>query len=155
MLDAGWEMIQKIPVEDTYHCCINTELNSTNFLINGKGGPNYLIDWEKPLYGDPAQDIGHFLAPTTTFWKTDVILAREEMDAFIDTYIRAVDGRFDTEGLRDRIHIYIPITCLRGVTWCAMAWVQYQQPDKLIFNESTYRKLEAYLSDEFLDALVM
>lgn len=155
MLDAGWEMIQKIPVEDTYHCCINTELNSTNFLINGKGGPNYLIDWEKPLYGDPAQDIGHFLAPTTTFWKTDVILAREEMDAFIDTYIRAVDGRFDTEGLRDRIHIYIPITCLRGVTWCAMAWVQYQQPDKLIFNEYTYRKLEAYLSDEFLDALVM
>lgn len=154
MLDAGWEMIQKIPVEDTYHCCINTELNSTNFLINGKGGPNYLIDWEKPLYGDPAQDIGHFLAPTTTFWKTDVILAREEMDAFIDTYIRAVDGRFDTEGLRERIHIYIPITCLRGVTWCAMAWVQYQQPDKLIFNESTFRKLEAYLSDEFLDALV-
>lgn len=153
MLDAGWEMIQKIPVEDTYHCCINTELNSTNFLINGKGGPNYLIDWEKPLYGDPAQDIGHFLAPTTTFWKTDVILAREEMDAFIDTYIRAVDGRFDTEGLRDRIHIYIPITCLRGVTWCTMAWVQYQQPDKLIFNESTYRKLEAYLSDEFLDAM--
>lgn len=155
MLDAGWEMIQKIPVEDTYHCCINTELNSTNFLINGKGGPNYLIDWEKPLYGDPAQDIGHFLAPTTTFWKTDVILAREEMDAFIDTYIRAVDGRFDTEGLRERIYIYIPITCLRGVTWCAMAWVQYQQPDKLIFNESTFRKLEAYLSDEFLDALVM
>lgn len=153
MLDAGWEMIQKIPVEDTYHCCINTELNSTNFLINGKGGPNYLIDWEKPLYGDPAQDIGHFLAPTTTFWKTDVILAREEMDAFIDTYIRAVDGRFDTEGLRERIYIYIPITCLRGVTWCAMAWVQYQQPDKLIFNESTYRKLEAYLSDEFLDAM--
>lgn len=153
MLDAGWEMIQKIPVEDTYHCCINTELNSTNFLINGEMGPDYLIDWEKPLYGDPAQDIGHFLAPTTTFWKTDVILTREEMDAFIDTYIRAVEGRFDTEGLRERINIFIPITCLRGVTWCAMAWVQYQQPDKLIFNESTFRKLEAYLSGEFLDAL--
>jgi len=153
MLDAGWEMIQKIFVEDTYHCCINTELNSTNFLINGADGPNYLIDWEKPLYGDPAQDIGHFLAPTTTFWKTDVILTRKEMDEFIDTYIQAVDGRFDTEGLRERIHIYVPITCLRGVTWCAMAWVQYQQPDKLIFNESTFRKLEEYLSDEFLEGL--
>lgn len=153
MLDAGWKMIRKIPVKDTYHCCINTELNSTNFLINGKDGMNYLIDWEKPLYGDPAQDLGHFLAPTTTFWKTDVILTKEEMEAFIDAYIQAVDGRFDTEGLRERVHIYIPITCLRGVTWCAMAWVQYQQPDKLIFNESTFRKLEAYLSDEFLETL--
>lgn len=154
MLDAGWEMIRKLPVENTYRCCINTELNSTNFLINGADKVNYLIDWEKPLYGDPAQDIGHFLAPTTTFWKTDVILTREEMDAFIDTYIQAVDGRFDTKGLRGRVHIYIPVTCLRGITWCAMAWVQYQQPDKLIFNESTFRKLEAYLSDEFLDSIL-
>ena len=32
-----------------------------------------MIDWEKPLWGDPAQDLGHMLAPTTTFWKTDVI----------------------------------------------------------------------------------
>ena len=54
-----------------YQCCINTELNSTNFLIGGEGKPNYLIDWEKPLFGDPAQDLGHFLAPTTTFWKTE------------------------------------------------------------------------------------
>ncbi len=34
-----------------------------------------------------------------------------------------------------------------------MAWVQYQQPDKLIFNESTYKKLEAYLSHDFLKML--
>lgn len=153
MLDEGWRMIREIPVSDTYRCCINTELNSTNFLINDAGEANYLIDWEKPLYGDPAQDLGHFLAPTTTFWKTDVILTRAKMDAFIDDYIRAVDGRFDTEGLRERVNVYLPITCLRGVTWCAMAWVQYQQPDKLIFNESTFRKLEAYLSEEFLGTL--
>ncbi len=31
----------------TYQCCINTELNSTNFLIGGEGKSNYLIDWEK------------------------------------------------------------------------------------------------------------
>lgn len=153
LLEAGREMIQKIPAEDTYRCCINTELNSTNFLINGADGVNYLIDWEKPLYGDPAQDLGHFLAPTTTFWKTDVILTWEEMDTFLAAYLRAVDGRFDTGGLRERVYIYIPVTCLRGVTWCAMAWVQYQQPEKLIFNKSTFRKLEAYLSDEFLDSI--
>ena len=67
----------------------------------------------------------------------------------LDTYIEKVNGRFDTTGLKDRTYIYIPVTCLRGITWCAMAWVQYQQPDKEIFNQSTFDKLEAYLSDEF------
>lgn len=151
LLDMGWERLNNAENEEVYRCCINTELNSTNFLIGGEGKGNYLIDWEKPLYGDPAQDLGHFLAPTTTFWKTDVILSPKETDAFLDGYIRAVNGRFPVDGLRERVYTFIPITCLRGVTWCAMAWVQYQQPDKLIFNESTYKKLEAYLSQEFLE----
>jgi aminoglycoside phosphotransferase (APT) family kinase protein len=153
MLDIGWKRIEDISRENTYRCCINTELNSTNFLINGEGKENYLIDWEKPLYGDPAQDLGHFLAPTTTFWKTDVILKKDEMNAFVEEYICAVDGRFPTDGLRERVAVFIPITCLRGVTWCAMAWVEYQQPDRMIFNESTFRKLGAYLDKEFLDNL--
>lgn len=153
LLDEGWKKVASIENETTYRCCINTELNSTNFLINGEGKPNYLIDWEKPLYGDAAQDLGHFLAPTTTFWKTDVILTPEEIEAFLDTYIEAVDGRFDTEGLRERVHVFIPVTCLRGITWCAMAWVQYQNPDKLIANESTRQKLDAYLSHEFLEKI--
>lgn len=153
MLDRGWQRLKAVSSYQGYECCINTELNSTNFLINGEGGGNYLIDWEKPILGDPAQDLGHFLAPTTTFWKTDVILKPEEMDNFIDLYIRNVHGRFDTSGLRERTHIYIPITCLRGVTWCAMAYVEYRQPDKLLFNESTFRKLGAYLDEDFLASL--
>ncbi|MEG1973184.1 MAG: aminoglycoside phosphotransferase family protein, partial [Oscillospiraceae bacterium] len=43
--------------EDDGNCIINTELNSGNFLINGAGGRNYLIDWEKPIIGEAAQDI--------------------------------------------------------------------------------------------------
>lgn len=150
MLDKGWDLWNQASVGKTYECCVNTELNSTNFLINGKGMGNYLIDWEKPVYGDPAQDLGHFLAPTTTFWKTDVILTPVEMEAFIDLYLQKVGGRFDTGGLRERTRAYIPITCLRGITWCAMAWVNYQQPDKLLFNQSTFLKLEQYLDEEFL-----
>lgn len=151
MLGRGWEKAEDISQTEGYQCCINTELNSTNFLINGEGEKNYLIDWEKPLYGDPAQDLGHFLAPTTTFWKTDVILDKQEMDTFLGNYIHAVNGRFPVDGLQERVDAFVPITCLRGVTWCAMAWVEYQQPDKLIFNESTFRKLNAYLENAFLD----
>lgn len=153
LLKQGWEKAKKTKLVCPYYCCINTELNSTNFLINGKGKKNYLIDWEKPLYGDPAQDLGHFLAPTTTFWKTDVILTRQEMDEFVETYIAGVNGRFSTEGLKERVYAFVPITCLRGITWCAMAWVQYQAPDKLIFNESTLHKLEQYLEESFLDRI--
>lgn len=150
LLDLGWRRVRSKKEADGYHCCINTELNSTNFLVDRTGGHTYLIDWEKPLYGDPAQDLGHFLAPTTTFWKTDIILGKEAIDDFLDRYLVAVGGRFPTDGIRERVYTFIPVTCLRGITWCAMAWVQYKQPGKLIFNESTFRKLEAYLDWEFL-----
>lgn len=153
LLKRGWEKAKESNVDCPYKCCINTELNSTNFLINGENEKNYLIDWEKPLFGDPAQDLGHFLAPTTTFWKTDIILSREEMDGFVEAYIANVKGRFSTEGLKERVDMFVPITCLRGISWCAMAWIQYKQPNKLIFNESTFRKLEEYLSWDFLEMI--
>ena len=153
LLEAGQKKVDLIKDYEGYRCIINTELNSGNFLINGEGNPNYLIDWEKPLYGDPVQDLGHFLAPTTTFWKTDVILTEDEMNEFVQTYIQVVNGRFDTSGMEERLNIFIPITCLRGITWCAMAWVQYQEPGKLIRNEETFRKIESYLTDEFLDMI--
>ena len=127
LLDLGWKREAEIQLESGYQCCINTELNSTNLLINGEGKSNYLIDW-----------------------KTDVILTSEEMEKFIDAYIKAVGNRFKTDMIREHTHAFIPITCLRGITWCAMAWVQYQQPDKLIFNESTFKKLNAYLDMDFL-----
>ena len=152
MLSLAWEMARKKEGKSPYKCLINTELNSTNFLISEENG--YLIDWEKPLYGDPAQDLGHFLAPTTTFWKTDVILGPKEVEAFLMDYIKKVNGRFDTEGIVERTMTFIPITCLRGITWCAMAWVEYQDPDKLIVNSSTMNKLTAYLSDEYLDMIL-
>jgi len=154
MMDKMWVKARVFKgCGERYKCCINTELNSTNFLMNGPGADNYLIDWEKPLYGVVAQDLGHFLAPTTTFWKTDVILTKEEAHKFMETYKSAVRGRFDTFHLQEDVDVFLPVTCMRGITWCAMAWVQYQQPDKLIFNESTFRKLNAYISQAFLDEI--
>ena len=139
-----------------YRCCVNTELNSTNFLVerDGDGAPFVrLVDWEKPLYADPAQDLAHLLAPTTTFWKTDTVYTKEEIDKWIGAYLKAVGNRFETAGLPERTRRLINITCLRGLTWCAMAWVQYRAADKDLMNESTARKLDAYLSDEFLSLI--
>ena len=153
MLNIGEQMIKNIGEYEGRRCIINTELNSSNFLINGKNDNNYIIDWEKPLLGEPAQDLAHFLAPTTTFWKTDVILSQEEIEKFVKEYIKVVGNRFNTEDIEDRLKLYLPITCLRGITWCAMAWVQYKNPDKLIRNEFTAKKLDDYLSEGFLNMI--
>lgn len=151
LLDRAWNMAKSRDCSSPYRCCINTELNSTNFLVDNDN--TYLVDWEKPLYGDPAQDLGHFLAPTTTFWKTDVILGEDEIDAWIRNYIDCVGGRYDTSGIEQRTKMFLLITCMRGICWCAMAWVEYQEPDRLLRNESTANKLRQYLSDDFLSMI--
>lgn len=150
MLDQCRQKIEDMGDYKGYRCCINTELNSTNFLINEEE-KSYLIDWEKPLFGDPGQDLGHFLAPTTTFWKTDVILSEKETKDFIKYYEECVGNRYDTSGLAKRVETFIPVTCMRGLTWCAMAWVEYQQPDRALKNESTWKKLNDYLEQSFID----
>ena len=86
-------------------------------------------------------------------YETDVILSEDEINSFLKMYIKAVNGRFPTGTMEEQLNTYISITCLKGITWCAMAWIQYQQPDKLIFNESTYKKLQAYLSEGFLNTI--
>lgn len=151
LLDQGLAMSKsgEVHFDGLYRCLINTELNSTNFLIN-EDGKNYLIDWEKAVLGFPAQDIGHFLAPTSTFWKTDIILTKAEIDDFITRYIEKAGRYFDTKGIRESALAFIKINCLRGLSWCAMAFVQYKEADKEIMNESTRIKLGQYLEDGFI-----
>ena len=147
--------IGKLPLRensDAPLCMINTELNSGNFLIDGEN--SHLVDWEKPLLSEPAQDLGHFLVPTTTFWKTDVILTPEEVKDFTRKYIEAVDGRMDCSALPRRLPLFFTVTCLRGVTWCAMAYREYCQPGRELRNEDTFTKIKAYLEPSFLQNLL-
>lgn len=144
--------IGTLPLEeptDAPACIVNTELNSGNFLID-RGGTSHLVDWEKPLISEAAQDLGHFLSPSATFWKTDVILTPAEVKDFIRTYIAAVDGRMDCSSLARRLPLYFTVNCLRGVTWCAMAYREYCQPGRQLTNADTFEKLKAYLDPAYL-----
>lgn len=120
---------------------INTELNNSNFII---GKNSYIIDWEKPLIGDSEQDLAHFLAPTTTFFKSDKILNKTEIYKFLNEYSKTKS--FD-ENLLDK---YFKFTCFRGFSWCAYAYVQAN-----IFRVKSpaYKKIKAYLNSEFIDFL--
>ena len=126
-------------------CIINTELNSGNFLIGKGKEDSYVIDWEKALIGECEQDLAHFLAPTTTFWKTDIILSEKEINDFLEEYssYRAFD--------RERFERYLIFNCLRGVTWCSMAFRQYSENDKMLMDDATFKKIASYIDLEFLE----
>ena len=143
-------------------CIINTELNSGNFLIqdeekNFEEKPetdisSHLIDWEKPLYAHFAQDLGHFLAPTTSFWKTDSILDERDRALFFQAYKEALAGRRDFSGIEEQTELFILFNCIRGLSWCAYAYSEYQK-GRDIQNEDTFRKIKAYLTDPFLSSV--
>ena len=126
-------------------CIINTELNSGNFLIGEGKEDSYVIDWEKALIGECEQDLAHFLAPTTTFWKTDIILSENEINEFLEEYGNY--RNFD----RERFERYLIFNCLRGVTWCSMAFRQYSENDKMLMDDTTFKKIASYIELEFLE----
>ena len=126
-------------------CIINTELNSGNFLIGEGEEDSYVIDWEKALIGECEQDLAHFLAPTTTFWKTDIILSETEINEFLEGYGNY--RNFD----RKRFERYLIFNCLRGVTWCSMAFRQYSENDKMLMDDTTFKKIASYIELEFLE----
>ena len=151
-IDRMTERVSKLPlrsVPSSPACIINTELNSGNFLIN-ENEPSFLIDWEKPLLAEAAQDLGHMLAPTTTYWKTDTILSGEEMAHFLKDYSTALGQQEVPEELKERFSLYLTATCLRGISWSAMALREYSAPDRALRNESTFRKIQEYLTPDFL-----
>lgn len=156
LLETLAEEVGRLPLDapsGAPRCMVNTELNSNNFLIN-PGARSYLVDWEKPLLSEPAQDLGHFLAPTTTFWKTDVILTPGDIRAFLARYAAHCAWRLDLTDLAQRLPLFFTVTCLRGVTWCAMALREYTQPGRPLTNAGTLAKLRAYLDPDFLTLLL-
>lgn len=128
-------------------CFINTELNSGNFIIGKDEYSSYIIDWEKALIGDCEQDLAHFLAPTTTFWKTDIVLTHTEIENFLTKYEEYRNINIE------KFNKYLVFTCLRGVTWCSMAYRQYSEKDKMLTNDETFNKIKQYLEYSFLEAL--
>lgn len=139
---------------DPRDCCHiqNTEATADQFLIaNDK--PGRMVDWEKPLVGEVAQDIAYFLAPTSTIWQDGPILPSDACERFIAAYWNAVDGRFPRGAFDERFAAFSMTNNLRGITWSCQAWVDYHDPDRPLKHDSTRRRLDRYLSKEFLDYL--
>ncbi|GAB6098207.1 aminoglycoside phosphotransferase family protein [Halanaerocella petrolearia] len=130
---------------------VNTEVNSGNFLVDDKNNNAYLVDWEKPLVTSPLQDISHFIVPTTTLWKTDYRLTEEDIKMFLQAYCdeRGLDNEKLAE-VKKALDVFDKFSAMRGISWSAMAWVEYQQSDRLLKNDDTFKTMDSYLQDKFL-----
>lgn len=148
---------------------VNTETLPSHFLIpaasaldaaaNDKGAgpfcsnPGYFVDWERPIVGEVAQDVAYFVSPTTTFWDSEFLFPSNQVDAFVEDYWRAVDGRFERGNFDERFRAFRMMTALRSVTWCCRALIAYSEGSKEHTTEKTARKLPVYLSDDFMTLL--
>ncbi len=138
---------------DPWCCVINTEVNSGNFIANRRRGTLKLVDWEKPLWGDPSQDLSHFCVPTTTLWKTGWRLSAAQRRDFLEAYRARIPDAHLRDTLQERVRLRDPFNCLRGVCWSAMAWVLYQTGGHALRNADTFHKMEEYLRLDFLRSL--
>jgi aminoglycoside phosphotransferase (APT) family kinase protein len=126
-------------------CLVNSEVNSGNFIVNETG--TYLVDWEKAVASFRYQDLGHFLVPTTTLWKSETLLTPEEKDTFLAAYQRAAGLDLDLDEIALKTNVIEKAILLRALSWCFMAWYEYTQTDRPLQNPDTFAKINQYLAD--------
>ena len=128
----------------------NTEAVPSHFLISDEG-PGHMVDWEKPIVGEVAQDVAYFMSPTTTIWDTDYLFDPPARRRFLEAYWRAVDDRFPKGRFEERYPAFVMVNALLGITWSCNAIVDYRDPEKVLKNQKTADLLGIYVSDGFLD----
>lgn len=145
---------EKYLAREPWTALINTEVNSHNFIVNREKNSCHLIDWEKPILGEPAQDLSMFIIATTTLWKSNKILTPPEELAFLERYSRAMERQnalsLPIHTLRERIEMFKFFNYLRAISWCAMAWTEYLQPGRVLQNPDTFEKIKMYLKPAFI-----
>lgn len=126
-------------------CLVNTEVNSGNFLISPDRA--CLVDWEKAVVSCRYQDLGHFMVPTTTLWKTDIVLSRKDRHRFLSAYHQQACPDMPFDDLAEKSHVMEKTILLRALSWCFMAWYEYTHTNRPIRNPDTFAKIQQYLSD--------
>ena len=148
---------------------INTETLPSHFLIPEASAqaaannlapagafcaaPGTFVDWERPIIGEVAQDLAFFVSPATTFWDSDYLFPKQDIESLLADYWRAVDGRFEAGHFEARFWAYFKVSVLRAVAWCCKALLRYGKNGVGYTTQKTVAKLPVYLSDDFLDYL--
>ncbi len=126
-------------------CTVNSEVNSGNFIISDTR--SVLVDWEKSVVSYRYQDLGHFLVPTTTLWKTDFRFTHEQKALFLKTYIEYTELDSGIDELLYKTEILEKVILLRALSWCYMAYDQYVNRSKNLTHDETFNKIKYYLDN--------
>jgi len=140
-------------IDDPYHCIVNTEVNSTNFIVNPGRRTTHLIDWEMARWGDPSTDLCHFCSPLTTLWKTGYRFSPEDSADFLAEYKNSIRSSHLRNSLEERMALKFPFVLLRGISWSAMAWVAYQTEYGGMRDKHTWQTLQRYMDIDFIRPL--
>lgn len=131
---------------------VNYDLNTHNFVVDG--GEARLLDWEKARIAPCAEDVAHFLLPTTTLWRDEsaVRLSEAQERQFVDAYLLH-SGIRDRERFEEQLSAARVMISLRAVSWCAWALQESERSRRPITNQETLRKARVYLEPGFLREL--
>lgn len=125
----------------------NTEVNSHNFIIDDETGRGWLVDWEKCVVTSRFQDLGHFLVPTTTLWKTDFRFNEGQKEAFVETYLEHAGLGMDIGTAMRCTDLMERTILLRAMSWSFMAYYEYTRSDRALKNEDTFRRIKYYMDE--------
>ena len=126
-------------------CIVNTEVNSGNFIVGKE--QTFLVDWEKAVCSYRYQDLGHFLVPTTTLWKSNVVISREERKKFLKRYRALLHVDLSIEEIDEKTALLEKTILLRALSWCYMAYYEYTYLERNLRNEYTFKKIRTYLDE--------
>ncbi|MEE8441205.1 MAG: aminoglycoside phosphotransferase family protein [Spirochaetia bacterium] len=138
-----------LDMQDEQLCIVNTEVNSGNFISPSRApdGRLKLVDWEKAVVSYRYQDLGHFLVPTTTLWKTEFRFSAELRRAFLEEYQAAIHPAVSLDDLDRRTAVLERTIVLRALSWCYMAYVEYTNNDRPLRSAGTFERINLYLEN--------
>jgi len=125
----------------------NTEVNSHNFIINDEEQRGSLVDWEKSVVTSRFQDLGHFMVPTTTLWKTDFRFSQEQKKDFVAAYLELAETDMDLDTALLCAELMERTILLRAMSWCFMAYYEYTESERALKNEDTFGRIKYYLDE--------
>lgn len=128
-------------------CIVNTEVNSGNFIIGSGKGRAWLVDWEKAVVSSRYQDLGHFLVPTTTLWKTNHRITPRQREDFLAAYRAEAGLSLSLADLSRRTAILERTILLRAMAWCHMAHYEYTRSNRALAHDQTFGRINWYLEE--------
>lgn len=126
-------------------CTVNSEVNSGNFIISDTR--SVLVDWEKSVVSYRYQDLGHFLVPTTTLWKTDYRFTPAGKADFLKSYLGYSELDMNIDELFYKTGLLEKVILLRALSWCYMAYEQYASGNKKLTHDETFDRIKYYLDN--------